>query len=90
MTDDLATPTFPAIPRRGKVVLQHTTGPLAGMFRIMGDLSTAPDPLPVFLDSVHAGSQCLPASLVAHHTHYAEYHEIHDPRLNKNFDPLQR
>lgn len=75
--------------RRGKIVLQHTTGKLSGMYRIMGDQSSAPDPYPEFLPDVDMLTHHAPVSLVAVKRLYVLYREIMQPEQTKIFNPHQ-
>ena len=75
---------------RGKVVLQHTTGPMAGMCRIMGTVNDAPDPLPAFLPEVDMLSHHAPVSLVGVKRSYVLYREVIDPEMNKIFHENQQ
>lgn len=84
------TPTFSTGPRRGKVVVQHTTGPLTGMFRIMGDQKDAPDPYPGFLPEVHMVTHVAPVGLVGVRRSYVLYREVIDPKNGTSFHKGQR
>lgn len=91
MTDETSTPSFPSLARRGKVVLQHTTGPLKGMYRITGDVNDGvPDPYPEFVAEVDMLSHVAPAGLVKVTPHYVLYREISGPDKQKHFHEGQK
>lgn len=78
-TENSSLPELVLSPRRGKVVLEHTTGPLKGMFRITGDSADAPDPYPTYVAEVDMLSHFAPASLVAIKRSHVLYREVADP-----------
>lgn len=62
-----------------RIVLEHTTGMLAGCHSIQGLQRDAPDPLPEILPSVKMIDHEGPASLVAVKRSYVLYREIYAP-----------
>lgn len=94
-TPDIDTPSLPPLATlrasgRGKVVLQHTTGPMAGMMRIMGNVADAPDPLPDFIPEVDMLSHHAPVGIIGIKRSYVLYREVMDPEMNKMFDEAQQ
>jgi hypothetical protein len=86
---------LPAIRRNQRLVLQHTTGPHAGLFQILGhtDELDGADPEPFYgsFDLTFPEKRSAPISLVASKRGYVLYREIFTPVAGmKGFEKGQR
>lgn len=90
IVEEIDSPVLTTSPRRGKVVIQHTSGKLTGMYRIMGDQKDAPDPYPDFLPDVDMVTHRAPVGLVAVKRSYVLYREVIDPANGTSFHKGQR
>jgi hypothetical protein len=70
-------PDLSATPSTKRVVLEHKTGRLAGLFQILGTTDDAPKPLPTVVKGVErAGDTSCTSQLIAVKDRFAHYKEI--------------
>lgn len=93
MSSPDSTPVLPDATRRLRLVLEHSTGPLAGVMQIMGcsDEEGVPSPLPDLIAGIERpGASVIDASLIRIRRGAAYYREITEVEGLGRFDRMQK